>query len=122
LSQCSHESVAGRYTEELADGKKYEGRKDLGNTQQGDGPRFKGAGYNYQKFVDYIADQNVMQGVKYVSANYPWTSAGFWWHDHSMKALCDQGASVAQVTKKVNGGTNGLADRQKYHDIACQIW
>lgn len=60
LSQTAHESGGGRWKQELASGSDYEGREDLGNTQPGDGPRFKGAGYiqltgraNYQSFSDY---------------------------------------------------------------------
>ena len=45
ISQCSHESACGKYTKELANGKAYENRKDLGNTQPGDGPKYKGAGF-----------------------------------------------------------------------------
>src|SRR6202007_253376 len=44
LAQIAHESGELRYTEELASGEAYEGRQDLGNTQAGDGPRFKGRG------------------------------------------------------------------------------
>lgn len=45
ISQAMQESGLGIYTKELANGKTYEGRKDLGNTQKGDGPKYKGAGY-----------------------------------------------------------------------------
>ena len=45
LAQVFHESGALRYVEEIASGEQYEGRKDLGNTQQGDGKRFKGRGF-----------------------------------------------------------------------------
>ena len=48
IAQCSHESALGRYTQELGGPSycsKYDGRRDLGNTQSGDGCRFKGAGY-----------------------------------------------------------------------------
>ena len=45
LAQISHESGGGRYKEELASGADYEGRSDLGNSQPGDGKKFKGAGY-----------------------------------------------------------------------------
>jgi len=129
ISQCSHESACGRYTKELASGKAYEGRKGLGNTQPGDGPRFKGAGYiqltgraNYQALANYLGDQNVMQGVDYVATYYPWTSAGFWWHKNNMNALCDQGASVDKITKRVNGGYNGLESRRSYYNKACNIF
>lgn len=45
LATAEHESLLGRWMEELADGRQYEGRRDLGNTQPGDGPRYKGRGY-----------------------------------------------------------------------------
>jgi len=129
ISQCSHESACGRYTKELASGDAYEGRKSLGNTQPGDGRRFKGGGYiqltgrsNYQALANYLGDQNVMKGVEYVAANYPWTSAGYWWHRNNMNSLCDQGASVTTITKRVNGGTNGLSSRQTYYNKACKVF
>jgi len=130
ISQCSYESACGQYTKELASGKNYENRKDLGNNQPGDGPKFKGAGYiqltgryNYQKFANYINDQNVMNGCDYVAQNYPWTSAGFWWHNNNMNSLCDQSnVTVEKITKKVNGGTRGLNDRKKYYDLACEVF
>jgi len=129
LSQCSHESACGRYTKELASGQAYEGRSSLGNTQKGDGPRFKGAGFiqltgrsNYQAFANFMGDQSIMQGVDYVATHYPWTSAGFWWHRNGMNKLCDQGASVDTITKRVNGGYNGLEDRRMYYNRAANIW
>jgi hypothetical protein len=108
---------------ELASGDAYEGRQDLGNTRTGDGRRFKGSGaiqltgrYNYQRFADYIKDPDVMDGAAYVSARYPFTSAGFWWHLNAINAFVDQGASCRQVSAKVNGRdpANGLADREAY--------
>ena len=128
LSQISHESGGGRYKEELASGADYEGRSDLGNTQPGDGKRFKGAGYiqmtgraNYQAFANYIKDPKVMEGVSYVADKYPMTSAGFWWHNNNMNALCDSNPTVDQVTKRVNGGYNGLDDRKKYYARCCEV-
>ncbi|ANK39481.1 hypothetical protein AOB58_2762 (plasmid) [Staphylococcus sp. AntiMn-1] len=97
ISQCSHESVAGTYREEIASGEAYEGRTNIGNTQPGDGPKYKGGGYiqltgraNYTQFANSIGDQEIVsQGVSYVAENYPWTSAGFWWYTHGMNQLCD---------------------------------
>jgi putative chitinase len=123
IAQCSHESNGGRWMKELDPGFKYEGRKDLGNTQKGDGPRFKGAGfiqvtgrYNYQQFANFIGDQRVMEGVDYVAEVYPFTISGYWWMTNKMNELCDRGASVRQVSARVNGRdpANGLADREKY--------
>ena len=44
LGQIEHESVDFKHMEEIASGEKYEGRKDLGNTQKGDGKKYKGRG------------------------------------------------------------------------------
>lgn len=123
LSQTAHESGGGKWKIELASGSAYEGRIDLGNTQPGDGPKFKGAGYiqltgrsNYQAFSNFIKDPRVMEGCSYVAVTYPFTSAGFWWLNNNMNALCDSNPSVEQVTRRVNGGLNGLSDRKKYYD------
>ena len=129
ISQCSHESGCGKWTKELASGKAYEGRRSLGNTQQGDGPKYKGGGYiqltgraNYQALANYLGNQNVMRGVDYVAANLPWTSAGFWWYRNGMNSLCDKGASVETITKRVNGGYNGLESRRNYYNRACKVF
>jgi len=128
LAQISHESGGGKYKEELASGADYEGRDDLGNIQPGDGKKFKGAGYiqltgraNYQAFANYIKDPEVMTGVSYVASRYPFTSAGFWWHNNSMNALCDTNPTVEQVTLRVNGGYNGLDDRKMYYKKCCNV-
>jgi putative chitinase len=112
----------------LASGDAYEGRSDLGNTHSGDGPRYKGAGYiqltgraNYQAFANYIKDPEVMDGVAYVSSRYPFTSAGFWWMNNQMNALCDKNPTVEQVTLIVNGGYNGLDDRKMYYKRCCNV-
>ena len=125
LSQTGHESGGGKWKVELSDGWYLEGRTDIGNTQPGDGPLYKGAGYlqltgryNYQAFADFINDQRVMEGCQYVADNYPFTSAGHWWMRNQMNALCDTDPSVDQVTLKVNGGYNGLADRKDYYGRA----
>jgi putative chitinase len=62
-----------------------------------------------------------MEGVDYVSQHYPFSSAGFWWQDNNMNALCDQNPTVAQVTKRVNGGYNGLQDREDYYNRAKKV-
>ena len=124
LSQTAHESGGGKWTKELSDGWYLEGRDDIGNTQPGDGPKFKGAGYiqisgraNFTDFSNWkLDDPLILQvGCDHVAANYPFTSAGFWWVSNRMNELCDADASVEQVTLRVNGGYNGLDDRKYYY-------
>ena len=132
LSQIAHESGGLKWLQEIwgptEDQIGYEGREDLGNVEPGDGYKFRGAGaiqltgrYNYQAFCDFIGDSFVMDGCDYVSNAYPFTSAGFWWHNNDMNALCDSGATVAEVTRKVNGGYNGLSDREDCFERACKV-
>lgn len=126
LSQTAHESGCLEWLTEIGDRnyfKKYEGRKDLGNVYQGDGYLYRGAGaiqltgrYNYQQFADYMKDPVIMQkGADYIAEKYPFMSAGFWWNKNGMNQLIDKGVTVKEVTKKVNGGYNGLQDRIRYY-------
>jgi putative chitinase len=123
LAQLAHESGQLVYMEELASGAAYEGRKDLGNTQPGDGKRFKGRGpiqltgrANYRLAgqalgIDLEADPEQVK-TPYVGFR---TSVWFW-TSHKLNDLADQGTleSFRQITKKINGGTNGQADREQY--------
>lgn len=129
LSQCAHESNRGLWTKELASGERYEFRSDLGNTELGDGPRYKGGGfiqltgrYNYQQFSDAMGDPRIMEGVDYVSENYPWSSAGYWWSRNNMNILVDSGATVEDITRRVNNGLNGIEDRRRYYQITSEIF
>ncbi|NOU79772.1 RHS repeat protein [Paenibacillus sp. LMG 31459] len=136
LAQVMQESELGKWTTELG-GKKYFSKyepgtklgKQLGNKEQGDGYKFRGAGYiqmtgryNYQRFADAMGDSKILDlGAEYVAENYAWRAAGFWWDDNNMNKLVDSGASVTQVTRRVNGGTNHLANRQKYYALAKKV-
>ena len=124
LSQTAHESGGGKWKKELSDGWYLEGRTDIGNTEPGDGPKYKGAGYiqltgraNYQAFSNWKkTDTRIMDiGCDHVADVYPFTSAGFWWVNNNMNELCDTNPSVEQVTLRVNGGYNGLEDRKYYY-------
>jgi len=128
ISQISHESGAGKWMKELASGDAYEGRRDIGNTQPGDGKKYKGAGFiqltgraNYASFSKYMNDPKIMNGVDYVAVKYPATSGGFWWYNNNMNALCDKNPSVEEVTRKVNGGYRGLEDRKKYYNRCLSV-
>lgn len=130
IAQIAHESGGLKWLKELASGKAYEGRRDLGNTLPGDGPRFKGAGviqltgrFNYEQFAKSINDMRVMEGCDYVASNYPFTSAGFWWNNNHMNSLVDSGATCRQVSKRVNGRdpANGLKEREDYFAVAVKV-
>ena len=125
LSQISHETGGFKYLEEIADGSDYEGRSDLGNTQAGDGTRFKGRGLiqltgraNYAKFDQHLGlGGKLLRNPELVandpnlaveSAFYYWENRKSW--DKSFRNAVTTG-DIVGVTKGVNGGTNGLGDR-----------
>ncbi len=129
MAQIAHESGGLKWLKELATGDDYEWRADLGNTQPGDGRRFKGAGaiqltgrYNYQAFADFIGDPRVMEGVDYVSKVYPFSSAGFFWYRNEINQAIDNGANIYAVTRIVNGGLNGIEDRKRYFSLAREVF
>jgi len=123
LAQCAHESGNFKWVVEFASGKAYEGRKDLGNTEPGDGVKFKGRGYiqltgraNYTKFTAFCGEDCVTN-PDLVATKYPMMSAAYFFNNVKLWPICDKGSDVATitaVTRKVNGGTNGLDDRINY--------
>ena len=123
LAQCAHESGNFKWITEFASGAAYEGRKDLGNTQTGDGVRFKGRGYiqltgraNYGKFSTFCGEDCVAK-PELVATKFPMMSAAYFFNANKLWSICDKGSTaedVKAVTKRVNGGYNGLDDRQKY--------
>jgi len=121
LAQLGHESASMIYTSEIASGSAYEGRADLGNTQPGDGPLFKGRGLiqitgrnNYTAYGKARNRDFITGGNPQLLATDPDTaadSAGWFWTTHRLNDLADQD-DVLAITKKINGGTNGLEDRK----------
>lgn len=129
LAQVAHESGGLKWMQEIASGDEYEDRSDLGNSQPGDGKRFKGVGpiqvtgrKNYLAFSEYMKDPKVMDGCSYVSEKYPFTISGFWWHSNALNSFIDNGASCRQVSARVNGKdpANGLSEREAYYAKALQ--
>lgn len=120
LAQIVHESAGLQTTEEFASGAAYEGRVDLGNTVRGDGKRYKGRGVlqltgraNYRRYGKILGLD--LEGQPHIAAE-PLVSlriACVYWRDRNINPLCDADDLVA-VTRKVNGGTNGLSDRGRY--------
>lgn len=122
LAQVGHESGSLRYKEEIASGAAYEGRLDLGNTQPGDGRRFKGGGliqltgrHNHTQYANFVGDPDLIIHPERIGREplHSAGAAGWYWMTRKINPLADQDNLVA-VTKKVNGGTNGLEDRRSF--------
>ncbi|WP_434728622.1 glycoside hydrolase family 19 protein [Pseudomonas soli] len=123
LAQIAHESGCLRYTEELASGSAYEGRKDLGNLQPGDGPRFKGRGLiqltgraNYRQYGQYCTRDFENKDDPALVSSDPALAvdvAGWFWANRKLNDWADKD-DLREVTRRVNGGFNGLDDRAAY--------
>lgn len=97
----------------------YANRMGNGNDKSGDGWRFRGRGYlqltgrtNYKIFSDYV-NEDCITNPDLVATKYPMDSAFWFFERNDIWKLCDADTyeSVVAVTKKVNGGNHGLADR-----------
>jgi putative chitinase len=122
LAQIGHESKELIYSEEIASGRAYEGRFDIGNTQPGDGVRFKGRGliqitgranytdYGRSRGRDFTSSTAAAQLLASDPALAVDASCWFW-NKHNLNRLADRD-DVLAITKIINGGTNGLADRK----------
>ena len=129
LAQVAHESGSLRYVREISSGAAYEGRADLGNTQPGDGVKFRGRGLiqitgrnNYKAcsralFED---DRLLMVPVLLERPENACNSAAWFWDDHELNDLADASKFVT-ITKKINGGTTGLEERQAFYARAKEV-
>lgn len=127
LAQLAHESAELRYMEEIASGAAYEGRKDLGNTQPGDGKRYKGRGpiqltgrANYTKYGGLLGLDLVNDPPIAATKEVGFRIAGQFWKLNALNELADQ-QLFKSITKRINGGYNGLDDRIKYYDRAKRV-
>ncbi len=134
LAQIGHESGQLQYVEELASGEAYEGRKNLGNTQKGDGKRYKGRGLiqitgraNYQRLTDEM--RGLAMGVDFVEQpellkepEYAVQSAFWFWNDRKLNKYADLNEdNFKKITKIINGGYNGYADRVAIWNRAKEV-
>lgn len=123
LAQVGHESLSLVYTEELASGEAYEDRKDLGNTEPGDGKRFKGRGLiqltgraNYETYSNEACLAIMEEGKQSLLSQLPAYAldVSLWfWKKNNLNSKADID-DIRAITKRVNGGYNGLDDRQNY--------
>ena len=131
IAQVGHESGQFRWLKELwgptAQQVGYEGRADLGNTVKGDGSKYRGRGLiqitgraNYAACgealgLDLLSKPELLEQPQYAAM-----SAAWFWSTRGLNTLADQGEFM-KITRRINGGANGLADRQALHDKALKV-
>jgi predicted chitinase len=131
VAQWAHESDRFKTSQEYASGSAYEDRRDLGNTQRGDGVRFKGRGRimvtgrtNYAAMSKALGLDLLAKPELLAQSPHSELVSGQWWKDHDCNGFCDRDDFVG-LTRRINGGLNGLGDRQalyaKAHKVAKDL-
>lgn len=137
LAQVMHESAGLQHDREIwgptVAQKRYEGRKDLGNTQPGDGSKYRGYGpiqvtgrYNVTEFYKWCKSQglNPPDFITFPSliADSPWAgwSVVWYWDTRSLNKYADTN-DIEMITRRVNGGLNGYSDRLDYYDRSALV-
>jgi predicted chitinase len=130
LAQLAHESIQLTKFEEIASGEAYEGRADLGNTQKGDGKRYKGRGPiqltgrgNYRWAGKDLGVDLEGNPTLAATKEYGFKIAAWYWTTRSLNKWADGSQSgFDQITRRINGGLNGKADRDKYYWRARKLF
>jgi putative chitinase len=137
LAQLAHESGSLRYVREIASGRAYEGRADLGNTEPGDGVRFKGRGLiqitgraNYRACsMALFGDERLLDRPEILEQAVPaCRSAAWFWREHNLNRWADAGdfdgtsdiINRGRKTSKI-GDANGYADRLAFYERAKEV-
>ena len=135
VAQLAHESGEFRWMEEIWGPTpaqlRYEPPGDLaaklGNTQAGDGKRYKGRGpiqitgrFNYTKFGGLLGLDLVANPALAAAPEVAFKTAGLFWQSNGLNELAD-GRQFVAITRRINGGTNGLVDRQMYYERAKAV-
>ena len=120
LGQVCHESDGFCTTVEYASGQAYEGRADLGNTQPGDGPRYKGRGLiqltgrsNYQTYGAKLDIDLINKPELAAEPKIALIIACQFWKQRDLNSPADKD-DIITITKRINGGLNGLEQRRAY--------
>lgn len=131
LAQIGHESGGLHWLVELwgpsIAQQHYEGRDDLGNTVPGDGLRFRGRGLlqitgraNYLATGKALGFDLIANPEKLAEPELASRSAAWWWRNHGCNEFADRQQFVL-LTRRINGGTNGLDDRQRLYQAAKDV-
>jgi putative chitinase len=124
LAQIAQESAELRYFEEIASGAAYEGNRNLGNTQPGDGVRYKGRGpiqltgrANYRAAGQALGLDLEGNPALAADPHVAFRTAGWYWNSRKLSPLADAG-NFREITHRINGGYNGEAIRERYYATA----
>ena len=135
IAQLAHESGEFRFMEELwgptAAQKRYEPPSDLatrlGNSQAGDGKRFKGRGpiqitgrFNYKKYGDMLGIDLTAGPERAATPEIGFAAAGLFWERNGLNELADAD-NFKSITQRINGGQNGAAERERFYELAKQV-
>ena len=131
IAQIGHESGQLKYVKEIwgptAAQAKYEGRKDLGNTVAGDGSKYRGRGLiqitgraNYMACGEALGLDLITQPELLEKPQHACMSAAWFWATKGLSTLADAG-QFDKITRRINGGQNGAADRQALYARALKV-
>jgi predicted chitinase len=127
LAQLAHESVQLRYFEEIASGRAYEGRRDLGNTRPGDGMRYKGRGpiqltgrANYRAAGKALGIDLEGHPKRAAAVDVGFRTAAWFWNSRNLNKYADSG-NFRELTRRINGGYNGMTSRTAYYRRALDV-
>ena len=133
MSQVTLETGYGNSLTEDTDGQYLEpgtfAGDNVGNTQIGDGFKYRGGGYihltgryNYNNFATYIGNDKILsESSEYVAAHYAWESAVWYWSNYVSDDISEY-STVEDVTREINGGTNGLEDRKLIYGAWSEVF
>ena len=115
------EESYARQPEKIAN-RVYASRMGNGDEASGDGWKFRGRGAlqltgksNYKAFADYLGKPEIMDNPDLVATTYAFESAMYFFDRNKLWSICDKGvndAAILELTKRINGGTNGLDHRK----------
>jgi len=131
IAQVGHESGQLRYVREIwgptTQQLGYEGRADLGNTVKGDGSKFRGRGLiqitgwaNYAACGEALGLDLINQPELLELPQHAAMSAAWFWSTRGLNTLADQ-KDFAKITRRINGGLTGQAERQALYDRALKV-